>query len=46
MDRKKGMHSMDDSLIDLYDTGEISWPFMIYVIRLPMSYRKKCTLNC
>ena len=25
MGRKKGMHSMDDSLIDLYDAGEISY---------------------
>jgi twitching motility protein PilT len=41
MGRKKGMHSMDDSLIDLYDTGEISYDAAICHSHDPGSMRTR-----
>ena len=41
MGRKKGMHSMDDSLIDLYDAGEISYDAAICHAHDPASMRSK-----
>jgi Tfp pilus assembly pilus retraction ATPase PilT len=41
MGRKKGMHSMDDSLIDLYDGGEISYDAAICHAQDPAAMRSR-----
>ncbi len=39
--RKKGMHSMDDSLIELYEAGEITYDTAISYSRDPVSMRDR-----
>jgi Tfp pilus assembly pilus retraction ATPase PilT len=39
--RKKGMHAMDDSLIELYEAGEITYDTAISYSRDPVSMRDR-----
>jgi twitching motility protein PilT len=43
--RKKGMHSMDDSLIKLYEAGEITYDVAINNSQDPVEMRDKIHKN-